>query len=429
MVRRLLLVFLAVSASPARSGLVHEVPGAHPTIGSALTVSVSGDTVRVAAGTWAPSLTGESFPLSVPDGVTLLGAGRGNSVIDAERTGRVIELTGPGSSRVSGFTLRGGVADRGGGVHIVAGTHEVDSLLITECGALVRGSAVNVEGDAQPLVHHNILWECYDNDLQDPGDPHVAQWGGTASGSFAHNLVGRGDSNGLFVFENAAPEVRHNIFVENGIEGVRGRGICFAGDDATVIAHNLFWANSVAALIMRDASGNFVNVDAATANAISPTDGVYGNLDADPLLVDPDAMVFSLQPTSPAIDAGEPGTGTDPDGTVLDLGPIHYQDPVVSNPPTPGIRLARLGPARPNPFNPQTELELHLDRPGFVEIGIYDARGRKVRRLMAGPRDAGRHTVRFDGLDDAGRALPSGVYFAHLRALGSSSSTPMALVR
>ena len=80
---------------------------------------------------------------------------------------------GPGAARVSGFTLRGGVATNGGGVQVTAGAHELDSLLIIDCGALLRGSAINVAGDATPNVHHNILWECFDTDLEH-GDGVVA---------------------------------------------------------------------------------------------------------------------------------------------------------------------------------------------------------------------------------------------------------------
>lgn len=429
MIRIALLLTLLVLPCPAAAGLVWQVPGDFPTISSALLATATGDTIRVGNGTFAPSTNGESYPLTIPDGIVLLGGGMQISVLDAEGTGRVVEFAGAGSARISGFTIRGGVANSGGGVHINAGTHEVDNLFVIDCGALLRGAAINVEGTGAPSVHHNILWECYDTDLVHGGDPHTSQWGGDASGSFLHNLVGRGDSNGLFVFENAAPEVRHNIFIDNGIDGLRGRGICFAGNDTTVIAHNMFWGNSIASLIMKDAQGVFTNVDAATANDVAPDDGVYGNLDADPLLVNPDAFDFSLSPSSPAIDAGEPGTGSDPDGTLLDLGPIYHPMVPVGNPAAPPVRRASLGLARPNPFNPRTVIELQLDRPGFATVTIHDARGRQVRTLFAGTREAGQHPLVFDGLDDTGRALASGVYFARMSALGEIDTSAMVLVR
>lgn len=429
MTRLAALLVVALATTPASAGLVHEVPGDFTTVGAALAAASATDTVRVAAGTWAPSTNGEAYPLSVPDDVILIGAGWEQTTLDAEGTAGVIVLAGTGSARVSGFTLTGGVATNGGGINITAGTHEVDSLLVIDCGALLRGSAINVGGDAAPAVHHNVLWECYDTDLVHGGDPHVAHWGETATGTFSNNLVGRGDSNGLFILESAGPEARHNIFLDNGIDGMRGRGICFAGDPSTVIAHNLFWENSIASLIMRDAQGTFVNMDAATANAVSPTDGVYGNFDADPLLVDPDGLDFTLAPTSPAINAGEPGTGTDPDGTLLDLGPFFHPFATTGSPPAGLARAARIGNAWPNPFNPRTTFDLVLARDGNASVTIHDVRGRQVRRLFAGPVPSGRRTLEFDGLDDQGRPLASGVYYARLVALGEIDTSSMVLLR
>jgi flagellar hook assembly protein FlgD len=74
-------------------------------------------------------------------------------------------------------------------------------------------------------------------------------------------------------------------------------------------------------------------------------------------------------------------------------------------------------------------VELRLDRTGLATVTIHDARGRQVRTLFSGTRGAGRHSLVFDGLDDAGRALASGVYFARMSALGEIDTTAMVLVR
>jgi flagellar hook assembly protein FlgD len=71
-------------------------------------------------------------------------------------------------------------------------------------------------------------------------------------------------------------------------------------------------------------------------------------------------------------------------------------------------------PNVPNPFNPSTELRFELDRPGIVELNIYDARGFLVRSLIAGHYAAGLHRVMWDGADRAGRPAASGVYQVRL---------------
>jgi hypothetical protein len=72
--------------------------------------------------------------------------------------------------------------------------------------------------------------------------------------------------------------------------------------------------------------------------------------------------------------------------------------------------------AWPNPFNPRTDLRFSLDTEGVGSLDVYDIGGRHLRRLAAGAFSAGVHQLTWDGRDDAGRALPSGVYFARLAA-------------
>ena len=98
--------------------------------------------------------------------------------------------------------------------------------------------------------------------------------------------------------------------------------------------------------------------------------------------------------------------------------------------PTQAPRVpARIYPARPNPFNPSTVLEFSLDVPSAVSFVIHDVQGRRVRVLTEGVMGAGRHTYRWDGLDQQGRACGSGVYFVHLSLPQGSRSTSITLLR
>lgn len=85
---------------------------------------------------------------------------------------------------------------------------------------------------------------------------------------------------------------------------------------------------------------------------------------------------------------------------------------------------------RPNPFNPCTEISLTLPAEATVELGIYDARGRLVRTLVAGePRPAGETRMTWDGVRDDGVASPSGVYFYRAIAGDLHAKGKMVLVR
>jgi hypothetical protein len=100
---------------------------------------------------------------------------------------------------------------------------------------------------ANPWIHHTVVWENRDTDAALAGDPHGVQFE-NARGLVEHCVIGRGDSNGLHV-NTSAVTIRNNIFFENGIPGVRGRGICAVSGAQPVIAHNLF-GNIMAAILV-----------------------------------------------------------------------------------------------------------------------------------------------------------------------------------
>lgn len=70
----------------------------------------------------------------------------------------------------------------------------------------------------------------------------------------------------------------------------------------------------------------------------------------------------------------------------------------------------------PNPFNPTTTIAFHLSEPTDVRLAIYDVSGRFVRRLVHGDVVAGRYAILWDGTDDQGAPVGSGVYFYRLEA-------------
>lgn len=71
--------------------------------------------------------------------------------------------------------------------------------------------------------------------------------------------------------------------------------------------------------------------------------------------------------------------------------------------------------AAPNPFRTQSMVRFTLPAAATARVGVRDLAGRAVRTLVDGPLGAGPQAVAWDGADDAGRALPSGVYFIEVR--------------
>jgi hypothetical protein len=70
--------------------------------------------------------------------------------------------------------------------------------------------------------------------------------------------------------------------------------------------------------------------------------------------------------------------------------------------------------AYPNPFNPSTTLSYILEKPELTELIVFDVLGKPVRTLVDEPRTAGLHTAMWDGRDDEGSSVASGMYFVRL---------------
>ena len=95
--------------------------------------------------------------------------------------------------------------------------------------------------------------------------------------------------------------------------------------------------------------------------------------------------------------------------------------------PTPTMTELRAN--HPNPFNPQTTIEYTLALPGRVQIRVFDAAGHHVRTLVDRVEAMGNHQVEFDGRNDRGQPLASGVYLYRLDANGTMQTRKMVLLK
>jgi len=88
-----------------------------------------------------------------------------------------------------------------------------------------------------------------------------------------------------------------------------------------------------------------------------------------------------------------------------------------------------LGQNYPNPFNPLTTISYALPKNCFVEITIIDILGRQIRSLLSENRSHGNHSVTWNGLDDAGNQVASGVYLYMLKTGGYTETKKLLLIR
>ena len=83
----------------------------------------------------------------------------------------------------------------------------------------------------------------------------------------------------------------------------------------------------------------------------------------------------------------------------------------------------------PNPFNPETTIKYNLAEGTNVSLRIYNVVGQVVRTLVAEPQSAGRYTVRWNGSDDRGVSVSSGIYFYELRSNGFQDVKKLMLLK
>ena len=83
----------------------------------------------------------------------------------------------------------------------------------------------------------------------------------------------------------------------------------------------------------------------------------------------------------------------------------------------------------PNPFNPTTTLKYELAITSEVSLVIYDLLGNKVKTLVNGQKEAGTYSIQWDGKNDAGIAVPSGVYFYKMKAQKFTQTQKMMFLK
>jgi len=90
--------------------------------------------------------------------------------------------------------------------------------------------------------------------------------------------------------------------------------------------------------------------------------------------------------------------------------------PVSSDDPNNVPVVTELIGCYPNPFNPSTTIKFSLDSPQHVMIQIFDISGRNVGNLVDDIRNKGTYTVSWNGTDNHGNSLASGVYLIQMKA-------------
>ena len=240
----------------------------------------------------------------------------------------------------------------------------------------------------------------------------------------------------------------NNTIVYNE-SSVQGGGVSTQGDEAAIISgkNNILYFN-----ISSDDSqyaavwgGGEINL---TYSCISQELVAVGNMMDDPLFLNPEENDFILTEDSPCIDAGNPDSlyydVEDPAnpgfalypalGTIInDMGvygghnnyepPVNVDEKLIISQSI--INLSNY----PNPFNPITNIAYSIIDAGNVTLEVYNLRGQLVKTLVNEVKDTGSYSVSWDGTNDSGKSVSSGVYFYQLKAGKYTSTKKMILMK
>ncbi len=398
---------------------------------------------------------------STPDNINIEGGNyvtvEGFIVEDAPRVGiRAVTATG---IKILNNTVR-----RSGLTGILTGyTPSIEisgnsaSGSLDEHGIYVSNSTSAADN---PIVRGN---ECFDNNkngIQLNGDCDVGGDGIISGALLENNVVHHNNWKGFSLISVQNSTIRNNLIYENGLLAGAG-GIHLAdqpgcgkpsnnnvvvnntihepritgirmsnGSTGNTIFNNLVIAASVSKAIVDEGSGNFI--DAASNLKLASLAGLF---------VAPGSEDYHLAPASPALNqalltyrsASAPGADIDgtnrPQGPLPDVGAYeHAVSTGINDAPALGVVLEQ---NVPNPFNPSTRIVYVVQSPGEVRVNldVFDVRGRRVRQLARERPSTGQVVVVWDGRDDHGREVSSGVYFYRLVAGPTTITRRMTLLK
>ena len=257
------------------------------------------------------------------------------------------------------------------------------------------------------------------------GDMAGTEYSGARDWLIANNAIAFNENRGgIVLWQDGVVDavVQNNIFYHNNGAPVDGTGQKGKGH---VLRSNIFFPPTT--IYERLGGGEFHST---------------GNLNVDPSFVDPEALDFRLRAGSPAIDRGiaeraplyDFASTPRPQGTAVDIGALEFEPATTitavrgDTPPEAGPISVDLRNA-PNPFNATTRISFTASRSGTASLSIHDMAGQRVRELRRGAVEAGEHTIEWDGTDESGRPVGSGVYLARLRLSGTVIVQLLALIR
>lgn len=295
------------------SATVINVPGQYATIQEGINAATEGDTVLVHPGTYTENIIimGRNILLCsmfLPTGDT---AYINSTIIDGDLSGTAvwIEQCPDSNMTITGFNIRNGNSLNGGGIYCWLSNPTISYNKIKN-NSSQHGGGIYL-WQSNPFIYGNIISA---NEADNYGggvrcyysDPLIKQ-----------NIIfnNKAHSGGAISCFEAEPEIVNNTIIGNEIDGERlaGGGIYCRNNSHPDVRNTILWGNKGGEISLEDGSIT-VEYTLIRGGWEGP-----GNLDINPLLVDPYRLNFNICTASPCLDSGDPAI-MDPDSTRSDIG-------------------------------------------------------------------------------------------------------------
>ena len=413
--------------------------------------SLNPKTIYLANGVYSTALTGEFYPISLCNYVSLQGETEKNVILEKEGYDTIISLGNDLNHdpidnviikglKIENLTLKG--SGETTGIFIMDSNPELKNITMDEAMLWLSNS--------NPIIENVKI----SGNTEEAG---ILMYG--SSPTLMNVLITNNSgwlASGLRCEENSHAQLINCTISGNNssYEGIGGIHITY---ESSISIINSIICNNPGYEIGVNDGGDFPNVSIIVTNSLieGGINGIHhihsggtvywlnGNINTDPLFYDPSYEDFRLQNNSPCIDAGIQDTmivfnnGKDTlnipsisfNGLAPDIGAFEFGSIVGIEEINSLLRQFRLDQNYPNPFNPTTTINYSIPKQSYVTLKVYDILGREAATLVNEEKPAGTYTVRFGVGQDSSPYISSGIYFYQIKAGNYVSTKKMILLR
>ena len=332
------------------------------------------------------------------------------------------------TSILQSVTITGGY-HTGGAIQCNGASPTIEHCIFTQNTSGGNGGAVYCTNSSQPVFRYcNFIF----NTSNDDGG--ALQCSGNANAYLFRCLLANNTANddgGAIYLTASGHSVLYGCTIYNNQAPDLGGGICAVDSSSITLINTIVASNgagsavhcigTTATLTCCDVYGN---TGGDYVGCISGQNGVNGNISADPVFCGAPAGNLTLDWVSPCLPENNScgvrigcyGQGC----TITAIGAITEELPLVLD----------LKQNYPNPFNPTTKMCYDVPKGGAtMTIKIFDAGGRVIRTLVNGHVAAGKKSTNWNGTNDHGNLVSSGIYFCRLQSGAKIMTRKLVLLK